>query len=174
MEYVVGVWYNTSRLFLGVVDMAKPYSIDLRMRVILKYNEGKTVEEIAIDLCVKKSFIYNMIALYKETGSVAPKPHTGGRKPTIDEEMLEQIKVLILDYPDITLQEIKDELGLSISISIICDAINKRLNLRRKKKLFFPKDRIMMMFWKLVKRGKSIKKKWIVPALYSSMRQALT
>ena len=118
------------------MQMAKPYSIDIRTRVIKKHEEGKKVPEIAKELSVKKSFVYNMLGLYKSTGSVEPKPHTGGRKPTIDEEMLMQIEALVLETPDITLQEIKDALGLTISLSIICDAINKKLNLRYKKNAF--------------------------------------
>ena len=116
--------------------MAKPYSVDIRSRVIKKHEAGKKVTEIANELCVKKSFVYNMLGLYKATGSVEPKPHTGGKKPTIDEGMLLQIEALVLETPDITLQEIKDELGLTISLSIICDAINKKLNLRYKKNSF--------------------------------------
>jgi len=116
--------------------MAIPYSIDLRERVILKYNEGKSVLEIVNELNVKKSFVYNILRLYKETRSVAPKPANGGRNPEITEEILLQIEALIMETPDITLHEIKNELGLSRSISGICDAINKRLKLRLKKTLF--------------------------------------
>ena len=116
--------------------MAKPYSTDIRNRVIKKQEEGKKVSEIANELSVKKSFVYNMLALYKASGSVEPKPHTGGKKPTIDEDVLLQIESLVLETPDITLQEIKDALGLTISLSIICDALNKKLNLRYKKNSF--------------------------------------
>jgi transposase len=116
--------------------MAKPYSLDIRSRVISKHKEGKAVTEIIKELDVKRSFVYDMLTLYKATGSVEPKPASGGRKPTIDEEILLQIETLVLETPDITLQEIKDELELTISISIICDAINKKLNLRYKKNSF--------------------------------------
>jgi len=116
--------------------MAKPYSIDIRNRVIKKHEDGKKVNEIANELSVKKSFVYNMLGLYKSTGSVEAKPHRGGKKATIDDYMLLQIEALVLETPDITLQEIKDELGLKISLSIICDTINKKLNLRYKKNSF--------------------------------------
>jgi transposase len=116
--------------------MATPYSIDLRKRVIQKHKEGKSVPEIEKELSVKKTFVYNMLKLYKETGSVEAKPATGGRKPSITDEILSQIKALVLETPDITLQEIKDELGLTVSLSVICDAINKKLNLRYKKNAF--------------------------------------
>ena len=116
--------------------MAKPYSIDLRKRVIQKHKEGKSVSEIENELSVKTTFIYDMLRLYKETGSVEAKPPAGGRKPTITKEILSQIEALVIETPDMTLQEIKDELGLTASLSVICDAINKKLNLRYKKNSF--------------------------------------
>lgn len=116
--------------------MPKPYSVDLRKRVITKHKEGRKVPDISKDLDVKETFVYNMLALYRRTGSVEPKPATGGRKPSLTEELLSQIEALVLETPDITLQEIKDELGLTVSLSVICDAINKKLNLRYKKNAF--------------------------------------
>ena len=116
--------------------MGKPYSIDLRERVIEKHKEGKSVKEIKMELRVKTTFVYDMLKLYKTTGSVEPKPPTGGRKPSITEEILSQMEALILETPDITLQEIKDELGLTVALSVICDAVNKKLNLRYKKNSF--------------------------------------
>jgi transposase len=113
--------------------MAKPYSVDLRNRVITKRNEGKTIPEIANELDVKRTFVYDMLNLYKQTGCIEPKPASGGRKPTIDEECLSQIEALVIETPDLTLQEIKDTLGLTVSISVICNALNKKLNLRIKK-----------------------------------------
>ena len=68
--------------------MGKPYSIDLRKRVIQKHEEGKSVLEIEKELSVKTTFVYDMLKLYKKTGSVEPKTPTGGRKPTITEEIL--------------------------------------------------------------------------------------
>ena len=88
---------------------------------------------IAAELDVKKTFVYDMIALYDATGSVEPKPATGGRKPAIDEDALMQMEAIVTETPDITLQELKDEMGLSVSLSVICDTLNKKLNLRFKK-----------------------------------------
>ena len=113
--------------------MARPYSMDIRTRVITKHEAGKTVEEIASELMIKTRFVYAMLRLYKTTGSVKPKPATGGRKPYLNEERLEQIAFLIHETPDLTLEEIKEELSLDISISVICDAINKKLKLNLKK-----------------------------------------
>ena len=77
-----------------------------------------------------------MLRRYRETESIEPKPPTGGRKPSITDEILSQIEAVVIETPDMTLQEIKDELGISVSRSVICDAINKKLNLRYKKNSF--------------------------------------
>jgi len=114
--------------------MPKPYSEDLRRRVIDKTNEGKTVKQIMDELGVKETFVYAMRKLHKDTGSVAPKKPSGGRPQSISETQLAQIKMLVLETPDITLAEVKEELSLSASISRICDAINYKLNLPLKKR----------------------------------------
>jgi len=116
--------------------MGKPYSIDLRNRVIQKRNEGKSVPEIEKELNVRTTFVYDIMRLYKTTGSVEPKPPTGGRKPRLTDGILAQIEALVIQTPDITLREIKDELNLTVSLSVICDAINKKLKLRYKKNSF--------------------------------------
>ena len=114
--------------------MPRPYSQDLRSRVIKKRDEGKSVPEIVKELNVKKTFVYDMLKLHTVTGSVKPKQATGGRPPAINETELLQIEALIDETPDVTLAEIKETLKLGASISVICNAINHKLNLRYKKK----------------------------------------
>ena len=113
--------------------MPRPYSEDLRSRVIRKRDEGKTVMEIVNELNVRKTFVYDMLKLHIATGSVKPKEAAGGRPPAIDETELLEIEALIYETPDITLGEIKENLNLDASISTICNAINNKLNLRYKK-----------------------------------------
>jgi len=114
--------------------MPKPYSPDLRNRVIEKRSEGKTVTEIMSELSVKKTFVYDMLNLYESTGSVEPKAASGGRPPSLDESQLLQIEALVYETPDITLQEVKDALDLDVSLNTICNAKNHKLNLPRKKR----------------------------------------
>ena len=117
--------------------MPKPYSMDIRTRVIKKHLEGKSASEIASELDVKLTFVYDMLFLYKSAGTVEPKPASGGRKPYLDDEKQQQTETLIQETPDLTLQEIKDILELDISISVLCDTINKKLKLNYKKKYPF-------------------------------------
>jgi transposase len=125
--------------------MAKPYSEDIRNRVIRKRNEGKTVAQIMSELDVKQTFVYDMLKLYVATGSVAPKQANGGRPRSISEEELLQIETLITETPDITLAEIKDTLSLSASISRICDAVNYRIKMPYKKRHSLIRDKTERM-----------------------------
>jgi transposase len=113
--------------------MARAYSLDLRQRVIEKAKTGKSVIDIVTELNVSKTFVYDMLALEKETGKVTPRRGNPGRKTSINEIDLERIRLEIMKKPDITLEEIKESLSLSAAISTICDAINYRLDLRYKK-----------------------------------------
>ena len=122
--------------------MAVAYSQDLRKRVLQKKEKGKTVHEIMEELGVSKTFVYDMIALEKKTGDVMPKKGKPGPKPSLDENDLNRIRNLIFQTPDMTLEEIKEELGLNVAISTICDAINYKLKLKYKKKHYTQVNRI--------------------------------
>ncbi len=60
-----------------------------------------------------------MFQLVRETGSVKPRPHAYGRKPALDLEGLKRMDQLISAQSYITLQEIKDQMNLRISIPAI-------------------------------------------------------
>ena len=92
--------------------------------------------EIVNELNVRKTFVYDMLKLQTATGLVKPKEAAGGRPLAIDETELLEIEALIYETPDITLEEIKENLSLDASISTICNAINNKLDLRYKKTLF--------------------------------------
>lgn len=113
--------------------MPIPYSNDLRKRVTEKRKAGKRVSDIVAELNVSKTFVYDMLALEKETGDIKPKEGKPGPKPLIGEVDLERIRAIVGRTPDMTLEEIKDALDLDVAISTICNAINHKLNLRYKK-----------------------------------------
>jgi len=117
------------------------YSNDLRKRVIEKRKSGKAVSEIVSELSVSKTFVYDMLALERETGDIKPKEGKPGPAPLLGEADLERIREAVERAPDMALEEIKDELGLDAAISTICNAINHKLNLRRKKKHFMPPNK---------------------------------
>jgi transposase len=52
----------------------KAYSEDLRIRIIKAYfSRGETMEQIALQFYVSKSFVARLIERYSKTGSVKPR-----------------------------------------------------------------------------------------------------
>ena len=60
--------------------MPNPYSLDLRERILKDYDGGVPVEDIVDQYEVSRSWLYSLLQLRRETGSIAPRPHRRGRK----------------------------------------------------------------------------------------------
>jgi len=118
--------------------MPKPYSNDLRKRVIDAKLRGETEEKIASEKEVCKSTVTKIWCLFRKTGSYHPLPNPNGRKPKLSEEQLAHIKKAIEEQPDITLQELIDKFCLSISISGLSKNVRFKLDLHYKKKHYTP------------------------------------
>ena len=123
----------------------KTYSTDLRQKIIDAYKNGEgSLRVIAKRFSVSLNFIWSLWARYKQTGSVEPKPHGGGRAATIDAKGLEVLRQLVHQYNDATLAELRERFvrktGLEVSVSAISRAL-KKLKLTRKKKTFHASER---------------------------------
>ena len=113
--------------------MPAPLSKDLRRRIIEAKERGESHEKISKEMKVNISTITRLIALYKESGSFAPRPLNNGRKPRLDQETLQKIRERIQEQPDIALRELIEEFSLPVSVPALCKTINEKLGLRRKK-----------------------------------------
>jgi transposase len=117
--------------------MPKPYSIDLRNRVIVAWaaQEGSQ-RQLADRFKVSLSFVRNLVRRYRETGQVEPKQCGGYEKPIIEGQYLNMIKAWIDEKNDLLLSELCDRLrektGINVSITTMHRALQK-LGLRRKK-----------------------------------------
>jgi transposase len=114
--------------------MPGSYSLDVRQRVIAACDEGRLGRrEIAELYQVGESTIYEWLRLRRETNSLAPLPHTGGRVSELDVTVLGE---LVEAENDQTLEEYAagyaQRTGRRYSISHICRGL-KSVRLRRKK-----------------------------------------
>jgi transposase len=126
--------------------MPSPISKDLRERIIKKHQKNIKPPQIQSELEIKSlSAIYSIIKQYDETGSIDPRPLNNGRPPKITPQNIEDMKAAVLNRPDITLEELKEQLKLPICISRICRILNNDLGLPRKKKLYFRKIKTVRM-----------------------------
>lgn len=113
--------------------MPAPLSKDIRIRIIRAREQGDSYGKIAKELQVSVSAIRQLLRLYKETGRIDPRPLNNGRKPRINAETLASIGERIKQQPDISLRELIEEFSLSVSVPALCNTVNRKLGLRRKK-----------------------------------------
>jgi len=63
----------------------RPYSIDLRERIVAAIDRGEhSLRQIAHLFSVNLSFLVRLLQRRRATGSVQPKPHRGGPPPKLD------------------------------------------------------------------------------------------
>ena len=85
----------------------KPYSTDLRMRVVQAYEHREgAMRQLATTFRVSLSFVRRLLKHDRETGGVAPKPHGGGAPAKVDLSGRELVQALVLAAPDATLREL--------------------------------------------------------------------
>jgi transposase len=96
------VWRHDS--ILRGQSMPRPYSNDLRARVIEAIEAGASRREVADRYELSPSVVVIWAQRWEETGSVAAKPSGGSTSPL--EEHAEFLLRLIVEQPDSTLDEI--------------------------------------------------------------------
>jgi len=87
---------------------------------------------------LKPAAVYELIRLERKTGDITPKTFKCGRKPALTPEQVEALRSLIKDDPDITLEEMKEDLGLQISIAAISNYVRNTHGFNYKKKAYMP------------------------------------
>lgn len=107
-------------------------SNDLRLRIHEAYQAGESSAEVAERFAVSSAFVRRLEQRFRLTGSLAVRPHGGGRPPALagrDDELQQAVR----DYPDATPAEHRDRLQLPVSRTTLWRAL-RRLRLTRKKK----------------------------------------
>jgi transposase len=84
--------------------MARPYSVDLRVRVIGDISTGASRREAAERYGVSPSVVVLWAQRFEQTGSVVAKPSGGSTSPL--EEHAGFLLGLITEQPDLTLDEV--------------------------------------------------------------------
>ena len=90
--------------------MGKPYSEDLRARVVRAAQDGATIPETAEQLGVSISSVVRFLRLQRDTGSVSAAKF-GGYKEFVLAAHEELVRRLIEEQPAITLAELEARLA---------------------------------------------------------------
>ena len=111
-----------------------------RNRLVDTFNKFHDAEKVAEIYSVHVSSVYRLVRQMKDTGSVDLKTASRGRKASLSEEDIENIRRVVIEQPDITIHEINVKLGLSV-----CDETIRlkvvAMNLNYKKKRSTPRNR---------------------------------
>ncbi len=111
----------------------KPYSQDLRERVVRACDEGRgTRQDIADLFGVSTAWIRRLLQRRRQTGTFAAKPHAGGPPPKMTPERRDRLVVLVSEQADAPLAELRQRLGAPVHLSTVCRALT-RLGLPVKK-----------------------------------------
>jgi len=113
--------------------MPSPISNEVRKLIVRAKSNGYSVKEITEIFDVKKTAVYDLFKRIDETGCYESRPNSGGRKPALSAEQLGSITKKINEQPDITLQELIDELSLPVCVSALCRTVNNKLGFCLKK-----------------------------------------
>jgi transposase len=90
--------------------MPKPYSLDLRERVVRDVDEGHSRRAAAAHFRVSVSFVVNLVKAFRVRGSLAPKP-SGGRRHAKLEPHRAFLLEKVAEKADITMPELAAELA---------------------------------------------------------------
>ena len=114
----------------------RPYSLDLRERIVAAIDRGEhSLRQIAHLFSVSLSFLVRLLQRRRATGSVQPKSHGGGPTPKLDAAAVERLRALVRQQPDATLTELRDRLGIPCHLATIARVLRKHRITRKKKTL---------------------------------------
>ena len=106
------------------------YSKERRLEVLAAAAEGEGTKAIALRFRCSESWVRRVRQEYREQGKTGPAT-TRNRIPVWHVES-DRIRELTEQYPDQTLQELKDRLGTTLSRATLCVAL-KAMQLTLKK-----------------------------------------
>lgn len=90
--------------------MPKPYSLDLRERVVRFVAEGHSRHAAAARFEVSVSFVVNLVKAFRATGCLEPKPSGGRRHAKLDPHRA-FLLARVAEKADITMPELAAELA---------------------------------------------------------------
>lgn len=116
------------------------YSMDLRVRIVESYfaQEGSQAD-LAKRFKVSERWLQNLLRRRRETGSIEPLPHGGGRERIIGPDKEPLLLATLADTPDASLDELRERCGVNGSRMCIARAL-QRLKITRKKSRSFARN----------------------------------
>jgi transposase len=109
----------------------KPYSTDLRQRVLADCDAGAGTNAVARKYSVSPSWVRKLKQQRRETGSIEPRVATPGPKPALAAHH-DRLRQLVQQTPGLTAGEYRKRLGVPVAVVTVWRAI-RRLDFTHKK-----------------------------------------
>ena len=123
------------------MDRVRTLSLDLRERILASYDQKEgTRAEIAHRFRVSLGMVKKLLQQRTHTGDIKPRHYRSGRKALILEDHQKKMRGLLGSKPDLTLQELREAVGLKCSLPAIHYAL-ARIGLTYKKRRSGPVSR---------------------------------
>jgi transposase len=123
--------------------MGRPYSQDLRDRVLSAVDGGMPPAEVAELFEVNVSYVYKVLIRRRTTGITTALPWAAGARPKL-EAYEDALRCHVAEFSDATLEEIRawllSEHGVKVSVGCLWKTL-KRLKLSLKKSHSMPPNR---------------------------------
>ncbi len=126
--------------------MTRPYSMDLRERMVRAVEAGASRRATAAKFEVSPSCVVKLMQRWRRKGTLEPDPMGGGRRAKLADHA-ERVDALLAATPDSTIAELKTGLaaeGIAVSPSAISRFL-KACGLTRKKRPPTPPSRTAPM-----------------------------
>jgi len=90
--------------------MTRPYSVDLRERVVRAVEAGLSRRAAVRRFEVSVSFVVKLVQRWRRNGTVAPDRYGGWKRPALADQA-ERVHALVAAEPDLTLAELRARLA---------------------------------------------------------------
>ena len=109
------------------------FSVDLRTRIVDAYDRGEgTQASLAKMFNVSERWIQKLFHQRRESDSISPLPHGGGRQTKVGPKQEALLKKAMAASPDSTLEELRDRCKIEASIWSVSRAL-RRMDITFKK-----------------------------------------
>ncbi len=116
--------------------MARPYSLDLRERVVAEVAAGATCREVALLFDIAVSSVVKWSSRQRTTGSAAPMPMGGRRFHKLESER-DWLMSRLAEKPEVTMRELAAELaerGIVVSHVSVWNLVRRQEQSFKKKR----------------------------------------
>jgi transposase len=100
----------------------KPYSLDLRVRVLADLDAGAPPKDVAAKFSVSVAWVRRLRQRRRTSGEIEPRSQRHGPRPSWD-AYAAALRQAIADTPDATLAELRAQLGLTVALSTLWRAV---------------------------------------------------